>query len=220
MRYNDRSILEALLSLSKVLSSFHNELFIKLISQLVEFGFVYNIDNVLQNFCITNIYLYMKIKKILRIPNLTYDNLLLDSEYKYSSEYITYEIYYNSNLIQEINENRNDKGQSLLYIYCSFKLTYQIFSVLRVNEISKRFLIDVNIKNTESESTPLHGLLWHGINNVKNGYMINAIINLLKRNNLNINIKNKHNLTPIQELDSKKDISEQVKDEIKKKLLS
>ena len=81
-------------------------------------------------------------------------------------------------------------------------------------------LIDVNIQNTGSLSTPLHGLLWHGINIVEKKYMINPIINLLKRNGLNINIKNKFGLTPIQELDARQDISKEVKDEIKEKLLS
>jgi hypothetical protein len=220
IRYQGKSILEAILSIR--VSNIYSKLFIKIITNLKRLGFVYEIVNVLQNIRVNNIDLYNEIKKILGIPNLTYDTLLLDRVSTYSGEYITNEILINPNLIQEINERRNDKGQSLLYIYCSFRLLDGLLSyILRVNEILDEYVIDVNIQNNESLSTPLHGLLWHGINGISNKLVIKVrfyqTIKLLKRNNLNINIKNKFGLTPIQELDTK-DIPKQVKDEIIKEL--
>jgi hypothetical protein len=215
MRYQGKSILEALLSTR--INNIYSYLFMKIIKKLKDLKFLYEINNVLQNISVNNIDLYTKIKAILIIPNLTYDSLLLDKVY--SKDYITNEILINPNLIKEINERRNERGQSLLYILCSFKLDHTIFYILNVNEISKRFLINVNVQNLYSLSTPLHGLLWHGIANEEKKYMVNTIIKLLKRNGLNINIKNKHNSNPIEELDKNETITLKEKELIKKILI-
>ena len=50
--------------------------------------------------------------------------------------------------------------------------------------------------------------------------MVNTIIKLLKRNGLNKKIKNKHGLDPIEELETKPDVEQGVKDDIKKLLQS
>jgi hypothetical protein len=216
MRYQGKSILEALLSTR--INNIYSYLFMKIIKKLKDSKFLYEINNVIQNINIENIDLYIKIKKILTIPDLTYDSLF-DTASTYSGIYITNEILINPNLIQEINEKRNEKGQSLLYYLCSFKLDFTIFKILEVNKISKRFLINVNVQNIGTLSTPLHGLLWHGIKQ-ETKWMVNTIIKLLKRNGLNKKIKNKHGLDPIEELETKPDVEQGVKDEIKKLLQS
>ena len=210
MRYQGKSILEALLSTR--INNIYSYLFIKIIKQLKDLKFVYENNNVRQNISVNNINLYKKIKDILMIPNLTYDNLL-DTKNMYSEDYVTNEILINPDLIQKINDTRNDRGQSLLYVLCSFRLDSTIFKILKVNEISKENLINVNVQNSDS-STPLHGLLWHGITN-PNNFMVYTIIKLLKNNDLDINIKNKFNLTPLDELSGKVGIDEKMKDYIK-----
>lgn len=218
MRYQGRSILEALLSLSIGSSNIYSKLFIKIIKILFRYMFEYNADYIIKNIRV-NYDLYIEIKKIIIIPDLTYDNLLSEQASLYSEEYITNEILINPNLITEINDRRNERGQSLLYSLMLGENKLLIFKILNVNEISKRFLIDVNIQNIGSLSTPLHGLLWFGINSYGQNITVKIIIELLKKNGVNINIKNKYGLSPIEELESKENISKDLKEKIKKLLI-
>jgi len=196
MRYQSRNILEALLLTS--INNIYSHLFIKIIKKLLQLGCIYDINNITKIINIKDIDLYIEIKQILDIPNLTYDSLL-NTEFIGSSTYVTNEILINLDLIREINDRRNEKGHSLLYILCT-KLDSLIFKIFEVNEISKEFLINVNVQNIGSLSTPLHGLLWYGKTH-NFFYMIKVILDLLKKNGVNKDIKNIHGYNPIEELE-------------------
>ena len=115
----------------------------KIIKKLKDSNFLYEINNVIQNILVNNIDLYTKIKGILRIPDLTYDSLLAKDKV-IIGDYVTNEILINPNLIQQINEIRNERGQSLLYILCSFKLDQTILYVIVVVGLNKLQLTALN----------------------------------------------------------------------------
>ena len=143
----------------------YNKLIVKIIEILLKDTDKYTENIVLiyaQNIGQINIELYKKIKILLHIPDLTYNNLLnyVDNHSIYGDGYVINEIILNDNLIHDINTIRNAKQHSLLYIVCKNRNLHVLRVLSKVNEYTNEFLIDVNVKNDGSLSTPLHGLLY------------------------------------------------------------
>jgi hypothetical protein len=176
----------------------YNKLIVKIIETLLKDTDKYTENIILiyaQNIGQINIELYKKIKILLHIPDLTYDNLLnyVDDHTIYGNGYIVNEIILNHNLIHEINTRRNAKQHSLLYIVCKNRNLHVLRVLMKVNEYTNQFLIDVNVKNDGSLSTPLHGLLYgndtdtYDFSFVKIPKMIDILIENGAKNILNIN---------------------------------
>ena len=143
----------------------YNKLIVKIIELLLKDTDKYTENIVLiyaQNIGQINIELYKKIKILLHIPDLSYDNLLnyVDNQSIYGDGYIINEIILNDNLIHDINTRRNARQHSLLYIVCKNRNLHVLRLLMKVNQYANEFLIDVNVKNDGSLSTPLHGLIY------------------------------------------------------------
>ncbi len=196
----------------------YNKLVIKIIEILVKDTDKYTENIVLiyaQNIGHINIELYKKIKILLNIPDLTYDNLLnyVDNHSIYGDGYVINEIILNHNLIHEINTKRNHKLHSLLYIVCKKRNLHVLRVLMKVNEYTD-VKIDVNVKNDGSLSTPLHGLIYGedpSTNDFNFTFKIPRMIDILIENGAK-NIKNKNGELPVDNIRiTKTDLIEKIK---------
>jgi hypothetical protein len=176
----------------------YNKLIVKIIGILLKDSDKYTENIVLiyaKNIGQINIELYKKIKILLPIPDLTYDNLLnyVNDHNIYGDGYVINEIILNHNLIHDINNRRNAKQHSILYTVCKNRNLHVLRVLMKVNQYTNQFLIDVNVKNHGSLSTPLHGLLYgndtdtYDFTFVKITKMIDILIENGAKNIQNIN---------------------------------
>ena len=210
MDINKKSILgEKILIniLTTDINTIYNKLVVKIIKILLTDTDKYTENIVLiyaQNIGHINMELYKKIKILLNIPDLTYDNLLnyVDNDSIYGDGYVINEIILNHNLIHEINTKRNPKQHSLLYIICKKRNLHVLRVLMKVNQNTNEFLIDVNVKNNGSLSTPLHGLIY-GEDPVTNDFnftfKIPRMIDILIENGAK-NIENKNGELPVDNI--------------------
>ena len=199
-KYLEKSILIMILE-KVIVSKINNKLIIKIIAILLSKPHE-SIGDITKIIKYKNIKLYNKIKILLKIPDLTYDMLLhlINDDRDFDSDYITNEILLNTQLLKEINE-RKVHNDSLLYLVCKKRKLSIFRNLIKVNEISNQLLIDVNVKNLENYSTPLHGVIWgeHGKIN-ENVANIPIIISELLKNGADKTITNIGGELPINNI--------------------
>jgi hypothetical protein len=199
--YNGKTIIDYILE-QKIEED--NELILEIIKILLAKRCQVTID-ILKNIGYKNIKLYGELKRLFRIPDLTYEMILtyienFDDFDAFNDNYMLNEILFNKGLIHEINTRRNQYGQSLLYLVCRKRFVIILEKLLDVNEYTNELLIDVNVKNLRNESTPLHGLVWgEDKNQDKWAFFISTMINMLAKNGAK-NIKNKNDELPIDNI--------------------
>ena len=124
----------------------------------------------------------------------------IDNSDIFSDDYIINEILLNQVLVDKINTQRNIDGYSLLYLVCKKRQFHSFRVLMSINKYADKLLIDVNIKNTKNESTPLHGIIWGEDEDInKNITFIPTMINILIKNGAK-NSKNKNGELPINNI--------------------
>jgi len=176
IKYNDKTILDMILQMTNITASDTTEIE-NIIKILIKKGCKVDEPYIVYD----NIPLRKSVKKILGIPDLTYEALftiVINKTPYYIKQHITQELIENPKLIEEINTRRNKYGQSLLYVACRYG-NFPFVIMLLTNKG-----INVNVRNTDN-STPLHGAAYgqpYGDDNETCLARFNIIKLLLKNN--------------------------------------